>query len=135
MISAVHDRIVTGTKSVTIFATANGIAQGSGTIIISDSDSTWHNSENPNDVDGDSSVSPLDVLTIVNYLNRVGAGPVTTASPPPYLDVDSDNRVSPLDALIVINFLNLRGNGGGEGWGGGRTNEKRRWRSTDRVPR
>lgn len=116
-ITAVDDRIVSATKTVTITATAVGYAQGTGTINISDSDSSWHNASNPNDVDGDNTVSPLDVLTIVNYLNTVGSGPVTGSTPPPYLDVDSDNFVSPLDALVVINFLNSRNNGQGEGEG------------------
>jgi hypothetical protein len=114
-ISAVDDYIVSATKSVTITATAVGFAQGTGSLNISDSNSSWHNSNNANDVDGDNSVSPLDVLTIVNYLNSVGSGPVTGASPPPFLDVDSDNFVSPLDALVVINFLNSQANGQGEG--------------------
>ena len=55
------------------------------------------------------------MLTIVNYLNAFGSGPVGTGSPPPYLDVDSDNFVSPLDVLVVINFLNAQNNGQGEG--------------------
>jgi len=114
-ITAVNDNIVSGTKSVIITAASNGFTEGTGTLNISDSDSTWHNTSNPNDVDGDNSVSPLDVLTIVNYLNSVGSGPVTEATPPPYLDVDSDNFVSPLDALVVINYLNSQSNGQGEG--------------------
>ncbi len=77
--------------------------------------SLWHNASNPYDVDGDSTASPLDVLTIVNYLNLVGSGPVSARRPPPYLDVDNDNFVSPLDALVVINFLNSQSNGQGEG--------------------
>ena len=103
-ITAVDDSSVTGARLITITATAIDFAQGSGTISISDNDSNWHNATNSNDVDGDSNVSPLDVLTIVNYLNRVGSGPIATGNPPPYLDVDSDNFVTPLDALIVINF-------------------------------
>ena len=116
-VTAVDDHIVSGTKSVTITATAAGFSQGSGSLNISDSDSSWHNANNPYDVDGDNSVSPLDVLTIVNYLNTVGSGPVTGSAPPPYLDVDSDNFISPLDALVVINYLNSLGNGQGEGEG------------------
>ncbi len=114
-IIALDDHIVTGTKLVTITATAAGFSAGTASIKITDSDSLWHNSSNPFDVDGDSDVSPLDVLSIVNYLNLNGAGPVQSTSPPPFLDVDSDNFVSPLDALIVINFLNSQSQGAGEG--------------------
>lgn len=116
-VTAVDDHIVSATKSVTITATAAGFSPSSGSLNISDSNSSWHNANNPNDVDGDNTVSPLDVLTIVNYLNTVGSGPVTGSAPPPYLDVDSDNFISPLDALVVINYLNSLGNGQGEGEG------------------
>ena len=108
---------MSGTKAITITATAVGYTDGTGTLNITDSDSLWHNATNPKDVDGDGSVSPLDVLTIVNYLNAFGSGPVGTSSPPPYLDVDSDNFVSPLDALVVINFINSQNSGQGEGEG------------------
>lgn len=114
-ISAVDDHIVSGTKTVTITATATGFSQGTSSLNISDSDSSWHNANNPIDVDADNTVSPLDVLAIINYLNSVGSGPVTASSPPPYLDVDSDNFISPLDALVVINYLNSLSNGQGEG--------------------
>ena len=118
-ITAHDDHLVSGTKAITITATAVGYTGGTGTLNITDSDSLWHNVTNPNDVDGDGSVSPLDVLTIVNYLNAFGSGPVGTSSPPPYLDVDSDNFVSPLDALVVINFINSQNSGQGEGEGVG----------------
>jgi hypothetical protein len=114
-IVAIQDHIVTGTKLVNISATANGFSAGTASIRITDSDSLWHNSANPFDVDGDSSVSPLDVLSIVNFLNLNGSGPVNLTSPPPFLDVDSDNFVSALDALAVINYLNAQSMGGGEG--------------------
>jgi len=116
-VTAVDDSIVAGTKLVTITANTNGFTQGSATLNISDSNSNWHNSDNPVDVDGDNSVSPLDVLMIVNYLNLIGSGPVGTGNPPAYLDVDSNNFVSPLDALVVINYLNSQVNGRGEGEG------------------
>lgn len=114
-INAVDDHIVSGTRTVTITATATGFSLGAGSLDISDSDSSWHNTNNPNDVDADNTVSPLDVLSIINYLNSVGSGPVTGSSPPPYLDVDSDNFITPLDALVVINYLNSKSNGQGEG--------------------
>ena len=83
-------------------------------LLITDSDLTWHNFANPNDVDNDGSVSPLDILSIINYLNVFGAGNVPAGSPPPYVDVNGDNLITPLDGLDVINFLNRAGNGEGE---------------------
>ncbi len=117
VITAVDDHVVDGTSTVTITATALGYTQGTKTLNVTDSNSLWHNIMNPLDVDADNTVSPLDVLTIVNYLNQFGSGPVTADKPPAFLDVDSDNSISPLDALIVINYLNSHSNGQGEGEG------------------
>jgi len=117
VITAVDDHVVDGTSTVTITATALGYTQGKSTLNVTDSNSLWHNIVNPSDVDADNTVSPLDVLAIVNYLNLIGSGPVTADKPPTFLDVDSDNSVSPLDALIVINYLNSHRNGQGEGEG------------------
>jgi hypothetical protein len=60
----------------------------------------------------------LDVLEIINLLNRVGASlPVSQLTViPPYVNVDGDASVSPLDVLAVINFIN---SGGREGEGEG----------------
>lgn len=55
------------------------------------------------DADRDNSVSPLDVLVIINRINSASNGT------PPYLldhDTDRDGSVSPLDVLTVINYLN-----------------------------
>jgi hypothetical protein len=74
------------------------------------------------DVNADGSVSPLDVLIIVNFLNFAGASSIPVAGlepPPPYRDVNGDNFISPLDVLEVINFINSRSNQAGEGEGEG----------------
>ena len=81
----------------------------------------WKNVLFPNDVDNDGSMSPLDVLAIVNELNtpqfhtqQDSRLVPRTNSMLPFFDVDGDGFISPLDALIVINAIN-RGNLGGEG--------------------
>lgn len=104
---------------------------------------SWQNLHQPEDVNSDTSVTPIDALIIINYLNadqpRKLAGPPTG---PPFWDVHLDGFVTPLDALTVINYLNRRrtvdGEGEGEGDGGslvgtageseagGRTGAKRR---------
>lgn len=55
------------------------------------------------DTDRDGSVSPLDVLTIVNHINArdVGGGTYDFV-----LDVDRDATIGPLDVLAVVNHLN-----------------------------
>lgn len=86
--------------------------------------SQWHNSADPADVFGTGTVTPLDALAVINYLNANGTtadGAVTstvstaTASPlltsgsqltHPLLDVNADGMISPADALAVIDQLN-----------------------------
>ena len=54
------------------------------------------------DVDLDNTISPLDVLRVVNRLNN-------TSPTIPYelrLDVDRDQSISPLDVLAIINHIN-----------------------------
>lgn len=76
------------------------------------------NLDNPFDVNGDGQVSPLDVLVLINDLNRsdqraAGLGHLDG----PFLDVNSDGLISAADVLATINYLEARtiGNAGGEG--------------------
>jgi ELWxxDGT repeat protein len=90
----------------------------------------WRNQNpnNPFDVDNDKTVSPLDVLTVINLINAKGASlPVSgLPSPPPYYDVNGDDRIDPLDVLVLINEINARGgNGEGEARGEGEGNSAR----------
>ena len=79
--------------------------------------SPYQNPNNRFDVTGDTKVTALDALVIINELNRRTATPAEELdSAPPYLDVNADNWVTSLDALMVINYLNLAGfNAEGEG--------------------
>ncbi len=53
------------------------------------------------DVNADGTVSPLDALQVLNYLNRDAP-----STDPGRMDVDGSGVVTPLDALWVINHLN-----------------------------
>lgn len=78
----------------------------------------YHNDYLPEDVDGDGSITPLDPLVIINYLNSHGSGSIESegeGESPGDLDVNGDGVVSPLDILIVINTLNQGVQGEGEG--------------------
>ena len=57
------------------------------------------NSNNPLDVNGDASVSPLDALLVINAINTGTPGNGT------HEDVNADGLATPLDALIIINEL------------------------------
>jgi hypothetical protein len=68
----------------------------------------WHNG---GDVNGDGLVTPLDVLILINEINRDGARtlvPRTIADPglPLFLDSNADGDVTAADVLAVINMLN-----------------------------
>lgn len=73
------------------------------------------------DVNGDTFVSPIDALQVINYLNSgaptelsLPTSPVTT-----FLDVNGDGFVAPNDVLLIVNYLNsLSPAGEGEAWGG-----------------
>jgi hypothetical protein len=73
------------------------------------------------DVNDDKSVSPIDVLQVINHINATGGGPLPiNRVAPPYLDVDGDASVGPLDVLAIINYINANLSlSGGEGLGAG----------------
>jgi hypothetical protein len=63
-----------------------------------------HNVFDPEDVNDDGSVSPVDALIVVNELNDTGS-----RSQLHFVDVNVDGQRSPLDALMVINRINRDG--------------------------
>jgi hypothetical protein len=73
--------------------------------------SPWQNTILPWDVDQSGSVTPLDVLTLIDAVNANPAGDLPmprlgSSLGMPDVDVDGDGRVTPLDVLSVINRLN-----------------------------
>jgi hypothetical protein len=70
----------------------------------------WHNYDLPLDVNGDNAVSPIDVLIIIQEINRNGSYELPTPRSelvPPFYDVDRDGWITPSDALRIINYLNF----------------------------
>ncbi|TVS21068.1 MAG: hypothetical protein EA424_00760, partial [Planctomycetaceae bacterium] len=67
------------------------------------------------DVNGDGVVSPLDVLMIINEINRHGPRQLPPLSADNQhlhrLDVSKDGVLSALDALLVVNYLNQHSDG------------------------
>lgn len=72
--------------------------------------SIWQNADNPNDINDDGRITPLDVLLLLNELSKGGSRELPMPSPgeepPPYYDVNGDGYISPLDPLGAINCLN-----------------------------
>ena len=100
------DQIRYGFDSVTIVAAAGGSGEGN------------TNLNNAFDVNADGTVTPIDVLNVINALNAGGARTLTGSGEGEgsriFVDVNADGTVSPMDALLVINYLNSRGSGEGE---------------------
>ena len=79
--------------------------------------SPWQNSILNEDVDNRGTVDPLDVLVLVNEINRVGSYSLEgTSQVAPFFDVNGDRSIGPIDVLQVINYINRsRFGGAGEG--------------------
>ena len=79
----------------------------------------WHNAAMPCDVNDDGDVTPLDVLTVIAYLNAHPNQSTLPTSPPeaphPYYDVNDDKLCTPLDVLLQIVYINRQLNNRGEG--------------------
>jgi hypothetical protein len=79
--------------------------------------SAFQNQGNPLDVNADGLISPLDVLSTVDYINaNPGQSqlPLNRPDVPPFVDVDGDGFATPLDVLRVVNSIN-QAPGAGEG--------------------
>jgi len=70
----------------------------------------WHNAAIALDVNANGHVAPNDALAVIDYINAVGSGRVSSDSdigqPFGFLDVNGDNFVAPNDALHIINVIN-----------------------------
>jgi hypothetical protein len=101
--SPLHDSLLFEPTSA---VPVNDIDLGSTTITIGAGEGERTNPANHLDVNNDGTVSPIDPLLVVNYLNRKDAEGELSSM---YLDVSGDGHVSPIDALELVNFLNRRG--------------------------
>lgn len=96
-----------GSYTMKVVAKASGqlISIGKLAIAVTPETSPIENWISAMDTDRDSSISPLDVLVVINSINT-GGGRYTFD-----YDVDRDSNISPLDVLIVINYLNSSSSG------------------------
>lgn len=110
-VSAIDDFVPQGRRTVRISASGNGVIATGTDITITDNDPAyWTNPINVFDVNDNKGVDPLDVLVIINEINRQG----TRALNPnfdlalPFVDVNRNGQIDPLDVLLVINEINRR---------------------------
>lgn len=64
----------------------------------------FQNPNNQHDVDGDTHVSPRDVLMLIQAINSGVIEPILAG--PPFLDPSGDGTTSARDVLMVITFIN-----------------------------
>jgi len=81
-------------------------------LLVADLPMMTQNADMPLDANGDGEVSTMDVLVLVNEMNRTDRG---GPNAPRFADVNGDQVLSPLDPLMVINELNRRSAGQGGG--------------------
>ena len=76
----------------------------------------YQNQLNALDVDADGSITPLDVLTLVNDINKNGLRDLPNGVPSsaPYLDTNGNGKLDPLDVLEIVNFINANKGRGAE---------------------
>jgi VCBS repeat-containing protein len=103
------------------------------TLTIRQTPSAWQNQIRPLDVNGDTFVTPIDALLVINLLNSAGPGALPGRNPPipvqPFVDTNGDSSLTALDALLVINAINA-----GTGEGEGRENVDGSWESYVSAP-
>ena len=96
-----------GSFTVVVVAEKNGTVLGKATKVIDVSPATSVSEDwlSALDSDRDNSISPLDVLLVINRINS----PAPNGSIPYSLnlDVDRDGSITPLDVLSIINYVNL----------------------------
>jgi hypothetical protein len=111
---------VSGSYVLRLAATASGIhdlaenaltaeAEDAFRVSANDGSGLWQNAAEPCDVTGEGHVTPLDVLSVINYINANPGHtslPAAPALPPPFYDVNGDDEATSLDALLVINHIN-----------------------------
>jgi hypothetical protein len=71
--------------------------------------SAWTNPSNPFDTNNDGLINGIDVMIVINTINRHGGGKLSTSglAPRPFVDVNNDGFLNPLDALSAINYVNM----------------------------
>ena len=112
-VSAIDDLRPQRLRTVSLQASGSNLISKTIQFLVDDSDPFRWTNPDPAfqmDVNDDRSVDPLDVLVLINEVNRAGSrllDPLTDLTPPFY-DTNPDGALDPLDVLVVINKINSR---------------------------
>jgi hypothetical protein len=96
-------------RAVLVQGTGIGVIDGSISFLVHDDDPfRWTNLALVYDVDDSGALSPLDVLALIDEINRSGSrvlDPELDAGLP-FVDPNRDGALDPLDVLFVIDQIN-----------------------------
>jgi hypothetical protein len=112
LVSLMDDYIPQGERNARIFAAGDGLVAATVDLALTDTDPAyWTNPLEPRDVNDDTRIDALDVLEVVNALNRLGP---LILNPNrdlelPFVDTNRDGIMDSLDVLLLVNFINSRG--------------------------
>jgi len=108
-VSVINDDRPSNPRSIVLQGTGNGVIPGQMTFLVRDNDpARWTNPSNAFDVDNSGDLNPLDVLVVIDEINRRGArilDPVQDGGLP-FVDPNRDGALDPLDVLILIDQIN-----------------------------
>jgi len=108
-VSAVNNNRPDDLRTVTLSASGTNLVARDLVFTVADQDpALWTNPRNRFDVNNSGGVDPLDVLAIINEINRTRSrvlDPVLDAGLP-FVDANRDGSLDPLDVLAVINEIN-----------------------------
>ena len=111
-VSLSDSEVETVTLTVTAISDGGDVVSTEIPVVVGEARPRHQNPDNPRDVNGDGIVSPIDVLILINEINRRGAGPLPRPGSEGgegsgiFVDVNGDGVISPIDVLVIINELN-----------------------------
>jgi hypothetical protein len=108
---AINDQRPSNPRTVDLIASGNGLISARYSFVVSDLDpAIWTNPNNRFDIDNSGNVNPLDVLYLIDEINRNGSrilDPIADADLL-FVDPNRDGALDPLDVLLLIDELNRR---------------------------
>lgn len=110
-VTAVNDQRPSNPRNVVLSASGSGLVSTTFDFIVRDNDpAIWTNPIDRFDVDDSGNVNPLDVLMMIDEINRNGSrilDPLDDANLL-FVDPNRDGALDPLDVLLLIDELNRR---------------------------
>ena len=110
-VSVINNDRPSNPRSINLTGSGNGLIAGAVTFLVRDNDpARWTNPSLVFDVDNSGGLNPLDVLTLIDEINRRGTrvlDPLIDAGLL-FVDPNRDGALDPLDVLFVIDQINRR---------------------------